>query len=57
MKYIIFFVLLYNFSIVSLASDIESLIEIQLISNASTKTYYAVFSDSTKNFIFYDRLY
>lgn len=55
-----FFLLLFIFfsiSAFSLNSDIDNIIEIQIITKTASKTYYTIFSESDNSFIYYDNLY
>lgn len=58
MKFSKFFLLLFIlFSISAFSSDIDNIIEIQIITKTTSKTYYTIFSKSNNSFIYYDSLY
>lgn len=57
MKFLRLLLLSIAFSFSAFSNNIDNIIEIQIITNTASKTYYTIFSEDDNLFIFYDSLH
>lgn len=57
MKFLRLLLLSIAFSFSAFSNNIDNIIEIQIVTNTASKTYYTIFSEDDNLFIFYDSLH
>lgn len=57
MKFLKLLLLSIAFSFSAFSNNIDNIIEIQIITNTASKTYYTIFSEDDNLFIFYNSLH